>query len=268
MVMRWSCGKCNDYCRLCTSSSSTGFFTLPRYSRKLINFMLKETHFDAPLTLDALLARAHALAGRNLATLAAQHQIEMPADLTRQKGWLGDFLELVLGADQHNLPEPDFTNLGVELKTLPINEHGKPLESTFVCTIPLLQIKYETFTSSTVWKKLQCVLWIPIISKMNQQTLPLAQRIIATPLLWQPNAQQRLQLQTDWQTHVDQIVLGKLTEINARAGEVLQIRPKGLDGRTLCHTINEQGELAQTLPRGFYLRAAFTHSILADYFRL
>ena len=84
-----------------------------------------------------LLARAHALAGQSLATLAAQAGLPMPADLKRDKGWVGMLLERYLGASAGSKAEQDFAHLGIELKTIPVDAQGKPLETTFVCVAPL-----------------------------------------------------------------------------------------------------------------------------------
>ncbi len=55
----------------------------------------------------------------------------MPAEPQRRKGWAGQLLNLALGADAGQQSLPDFTKLGIELKTLSFIGHGKPLESTF-----------------------------------------------------------------------------------------------------------------------------------------
>ena len=61
----------------------------------------------------------------------------MPPDLRRDKGWVGMLLEYWLGADAGSKAEQDFAHLGVELKTIPVDESGVPLETTFVCVAPL-----------------------------------------------------------------------------------------------------------------------------------
>ncbi len=80
-------------------------------------------------------------------------------DLKRDKGWTGILLELWLGASAGSKPEQDFAALGVELKTIPIDSRGRPLETTFVCVAPLTGNSGVT-ESSHVRHKLQRVLWI------------------------------------------------------------------------------------------------------------
>ena len=58
------------------------------------------------------------------------------------------------------------------------------------------------------------------------------------------------------------VSLGKFDQLNARLGDVLQIRPKAAHSRVTTKAIGENGETIETLPRGFYLRAGFTQKIL------
>ena len=61
------------------------------------------------------------------------------------------------------------------------------------------------------------------------------------------------------------IVLGRLNEINATLGEVLQLRPKGKNRQALTNAVNQKGEPIQSLPLGFYLRKNFTAEILQKF---
>ena len=96
-----------------------------------------------------LLARAEQLAGRTLGQLAGDLGAEVPPDLRHAKGWVGQLIERALGATAGSRAEPDFQHLGVELKTLPVDRRGRPLETTFVCTIALSEVG-ETPTSHEV----------------------------------------------------------------------------------------------------------------------
>ena len=85
-----------------------------------------------PQTQQQLLAQAQRLAGYSLGELAALAGIPIPRDLKRDKGWTGILLEIWLGASAGSKPEQDFAALGVELKTIPVDAQGRPLETTFV----------------------------------------------------------------------------------------------------------------------------------------
>lgn len=212
-----------------------------------------------------LLARAQALAGFNLGELAARAQISIPKDLKRDKGWVGMLLELYLGAMAGSKPEQDFPELGIELKTIPVDATGNPLETTFVCVAPLTGNSGVTWESSHVRHKLARVLWIPV---EGERQIPLAQRRVGSPLLWQPNQEETEMLRRDWEELMDLIVLGQVERITARHGEVLQLRPKAANNKALTEATGEQGQPILTLPRGFYLKKNFTQALLARHFTL
>lgn len=218
---------------------------------------------NTPQTEAELWQRAKAIAGLRLGELAAELQIAVPADLKRDKGWVGQLIETALGANAGSKPEQDFSHLGIELKTIPINQQGEPLETTFVSLAPLTQNSGIHWQTSHVRYKLAKVLWIPV---QGERQIPLAERFIAHPILWQPSPEQEQQLQRDWEELMDYIVLGNIQQINASIGEVLQLRPKGANSRAITKGIGANGELIDTLPLAFYLRKNFTAKILRNFF--
>ncbi|MCW9709528.1 DNA mismatch repair endonuclease MutH [Avibacterium sp. 21-586] len=217
---------------------------------------------NSPNSEQALLCLAQSLAGLSFGEVAKELNISVPANLKRDKGWVGMLLETALGATAGSKAEQDFAHLGIELKTIPINRQGKPLETTFVSLAPLVQNSGITWQSSHVRHKLSKVLWIPI---EGERTIPLAERHIGQPILWQPSPEQEQRLQQDWEELMEYIVFGRLDEITARLGEVLQLRPKGANSKALTKGIGRNGEIVDTLPLGFYLRKNFTHEILQQF---
>ncbi|HIF9118026.1 DNA mismatch repair endonuclease MutH [Photobacterium damselae] len=216
-----------------------------------------------PLSENELLQRAQELAGLTLGELAYQAGIVVPPDLRRDKGWVGQLLEWHLGASAGSKPVPDFAELGIELKTIPIGYNGKPLETTFVCVAPLIGVQGLSWRQSHIRHKLARVLWIPV---EGERDLPLADRHVGSPLIWSPSAQEEAQLQQDWEELMDMIVLGQVEQITARHGEVLQLRPKAANSKALTEAYGANGQPIKTLPRGFYLKTNFTAAILERYF--
>lgn len=218
-----------------------------------------------PSSESQLLHQAQRLAGFSLGELAAMAGLQIPKDLKRDKGWIGMLLELWLGASAGSKPEQDFAALGVELKTIPIDSQGKPLETTFVCVAPLTGNTGVTWETSHVRHKLKRVLWVPV---EGERQIPLSERRVGAPLLWSPNDDEEHQLRLDWEELMDMIVLGQVERITARHGEVLQLRPKAANSKALTEAIGAQGEPILTLPRGFYLKKNFTCALLARHFLL
>lgn len=210
-----------------------------------------------------LLRQAQRLSGYALGELAAMAGLVTPKDLKRDKGWIGVLLEIWLGASAGSKPEQDFAALGVELKTIPVDSQGKPLETTFVCVAPLTGNTGVIWETSHVRHKLKRVLWVPV---EGERSIPLAQRRVGSPLLWSPNEEEDRQLRLDWEELMDMIVLGHVERITARHGEVLQLRPKAANARALTEAIGANGEPILTLPRGFYLKKNFTRALLERHF--
>ncbi|MBF8268875.1 MAG: DNA mismatch repair protein MutH [Gammaproteobacteria bacterium] len=221
--------------------------------------MISFTPATPPGSETELLHRAAQLAGKTLAQLAQTIDSDIPSQQRHAKGWIGTAVESYLGASAASKPEPDFPQLGIELKTLPVNRHGRPKESTYVCIVPLTGLTNLTWEHSNVRKKLARVLWVPIEADPG---IPLATRRFGNAFLWSPDVAQEMDLRTDWEEIMEMIHMGDLSAINSRFGKVMQIRPKGMNARALTRTETETGESGLTLPRGFYLRASFTHEIL------
>jgi DNA mismatch repair protein MutH len=213
-----------------------------------------------PRTEAELIQRCDAIAGKTLGMLAVQIGEQVPDNLSLHKGWVGSLLELYLGATAGNQAAPDFVELGIELKTLPLNKQGQPKESTYVCTVSLQQTGALTWQQSWVRQKLAKVLWVPIEA---DPPIPLAERYIGQAILWQPSPEQDQALQADWEELMDRIVLGEQAEITAKEGQYLQLRPKAANSKVLGKGVSDEGELYQTNPKGFYLRTSFTSQILA-----
>ena len=210
-----------------------------------------------------LLGWAEALAGHSLGEVAARLGLAIPLTSRSAKGWAGQLLEAALGANAGSNPEPDFTQLGVELKTIPINDRGHPRESTHVCVAPLVISPGLAWESSLVCRKLARVMWIPIL--WTAQGAP-SERRVCSPIMWSPDDRQEGLLRSDWEELIEMIALGRVSEITARHGTALQLRPKAANARSTTLTTNPAGRRVPANPRGFYLRSSFTREILADHF--
>ncbi len=212
-----------------------------------------------PETEAELLTRARALSGLTLAELASRFSLVAPPDLRRHKGFVGALVERALGASAGSRAAPDFEALGVELKTLPVDARGRALESTFVCTIPLIEIGEVEWLSSRVRRKLSRVLWVPV---EGERHIPVPERRIGEPLLWSLTEAAETALRFDWEELAGIIGKGDVETITGHLGRCLQIRPKARDSHARRRGIDGDGARFAALPRGFYLRATFTSEIL------
>jgi len=213
-----------------------------------------------PRSEEELMLRVRKLAGKTFAQLAADIDKEVPSDQRNAKGWLGQLVEAYLGATAGSRSVPDFESIGVELKTIPIDATGKPTESTFVCVTPMGEKAGVPWEDSPVYRKLKRVLWLPV-----QANVPMPERRIATGFLWTPNDEENRLLKADWDDLMGMVLTGRVDEISGHQGEVLQIRPKAANAAAETWGIGVDGGKVRTLPRGFYLRPAFTRAILHEH---
>ncbi len=216
---------------------------------------------STPQTEAELLRRARALAGRRLDEIAAALRVDVPGSLRSDKGWVGRLIETALGATAGNQALPDFVELGVELKTIPVDATGKPLESTYICVADLTPDETLRWADSLAWCKLRRVLWVPILAEGRP---PPAERIVGRAVLWSPDPYELALLEADWSLHMRAIAAGAVEHVSGSEGAVLQVRPKAANRRILTETVDEFGEPALTNPRGFYLRASFTRDVILN----
>jgi DNA mismatch repair protein MutH len=209
------------------------------------------------------LKRAREIAGRSLGEIANHLDEPVPPDLKRHKGWVGSLVERQLGASAGSRAEPDFPELGVELKTLPIDARGRPRETTFVCTIELDRIAELEWTDSRVAKKLARVLWMPV---QAEASVPLAERRLGEPLLWSPSAEDEALLRFDWEELSGLLACGQTESVTAHLGRYLQVRPKAANSHVRRRVVDSDGVPYSANPRGFYLRTQFTERLLEEHY--
>jgi DNA mismatch repair protein MutH len=219
----------------------------------------------APASEAELVARARALAGSSLGELAARLGRPVPPDLRRAKGFVGQLVELGLGATAGSRAGPDFAHLGIELKTLPVDASGRPVESTFVCTICLPEVGDVEWENSPVRAKLARVLFVPVEGERER---PVGERRLGAPLLWSPNAEDERDLKFDWDELAGRIGRGDVESITGHLGRYLQVRPKAADSHARRRAFDRDGVAFAALPRGFYLRALFTARIVRAHYAL
>lgn len=216
-----------------------------------------------------LRVRALCLAGRTLGDLARELRFTLGDTALRTKGKAGELVERALGAAPVARREPledprsllDFPHLGIELKTIPVDERGRPRESTFVCALPLGHADAMEWRGSWVRTKLSHVLWFPILTREHAAW---DERTLLEPLFWRPSREQDAVFCADFDEVMGIVARGAIERLNARVGRWLQVRPKAAHGRARTVVHGPEGEAIATVPRGFYLRSRFTDAILRD----
>lgn len=216
---------------------------------------------DAPPSVEALLARARGLEGTAVGEIARALRLDTRGDAVRTKGTGGAILERALGATGGSTREVDFPALGVELKTIPVDARGAPVESTYVCTLSLADAEEQEWATSWVRAKLARVLFVPLV---GDDGVAWTARRVGASVLWSPTPAQESVLRADFDEVVGLVGVGRIEELTAHLGRWMQVRPKAANGRVRTIAWGAEGEAIATVPRGFYLRTRFTGAILAD----
>ncbi len=217
------------------------------------------------MTVDALLARARSLEGNTVAAIAAALEVDTRGDAVRTKGTAGAILERALGATGGSGAVHDFPELGVELKTIPIDHRGVPEESTYVCTLSLADAETQEWETSWVRAKLAHVLFVPLLAPSGASAdATWRDRIVGAPVLWSPTPEQDAILRADFDDVVGLVGIGRIEDLTAHRGRWMQVRPKARDGSVRTVAWGVDNEAIETVPRGFYLRTRFTGAILVD----
>ncbi|MBL8783906.1 MAG: DNA mismatch repair protein MutH [Deltaproteobacteria bacterium] len=208
------------------------------------------------------MARARSLAGMTIGELGQRMGYRVPPDLSGHKGFVGQLVEVALGAHAGSDPEPDFVALGIELKTLPLSAEGRPLESTYVCLARLDGREGLDFKASHVGRKLEQVLFVPMVADPVATASCLAERRLGRPFLWVRDAEEEALLAADFERLQGLVLLGQIDEVRATEGVALQLRPKAMDRSERTLGRSDEGWLVPVQPRGWYLRASFTATLV------
>lgn len=212
-----------------------------------------------PKSFEELLENLTRIEGKTIADLALEAQVELPLIPLHGKGFQGELIERFLGASARGLPIPDFPNLGVELKTIPVSENFEPLESTFICSAPLMSKESRRFENSILYHKISRVLFVFLVSPREYTY---AQRYVAGYRFWAPSEAELAKIREDYEELMELVALGQVESITARTGVVIQMRPKAADGAALTRCVGPDGTMILTRPRGFYMRRSFTSMLI------
>jgi DNA mismatch repair protein MutH len=214
--------------------------------------------------LHALVTHARALVGARLVDLADDQGVPIPRGNVRTKGWAGQIIERELGVGEPGPATgrgPDFAELGVELKTVPVDHRHVPLESTAVCQIDPISIAGESWETSYARRKLERVLFVALL--VPGALAPVEEREVVAVRLWRASPAEEAILRADFELFVrDYFRPGRSAELTGHLGRALQVRPKGRNAADSRAAFGPDGHPTRVGKMGFYLRPAFVAAIL------
>lgn len=181
----------------------------------------------------------------------------------RNRGWAGNVVHALLGDDTSNAPEPDLEAHGVEVKSLPIDRHGKVLEPTKIDSLNYDKVAATDWWHSQTFHKLRSILFVPVV-KYDPARPP--DFFIRFPFLWFPTPADLSQFQRDYEEVRALIRSGEFTKLSSAEppnGQGVALHTKPNHGKGSKPTsATYQGKSIPVEKRGWMLRMSFTRPIM------
>ncbi len=215
-----------------------------------------------PKSFDELIESLNSICGKTFLELCDMCKVSLPISTVHGKGFAGELIELCLGASAGNASIPDFPNLGLELKTVPVDDNLEPLESMFISYAPLTNMRNLTFEQSSLFAKISRVLFVIIHAPRSES---LESRKVLGYFFYSPTKDEMSLIARDFYELMELVKTGQIECITARFGTVIQMRPKCANGKALTDCIGPLGVFIKTRPRGFYMRRKFIKELLKKY---
>ncbi|QJC30999.1 MutH/Sau3AI family endonuclease [Enterobacteriaceae endosymbiont of Macroplea appendiculata] len=206
-----------------------------------------------------LMIKAKLIIGYNIMEIAKSLNYCLPKLMKYNTGCIGKLIEYYF-FDTHinNQFNQDIPYLGIEIKTVTINPNKQVLYDSYICSCTLL-------TQNVIWEKnnisqkISKILWMPIIT-YNSKT-PILNRIIGTPVLWQPTLYEKTILKYDWTNIIHLLIMGYTQDLNEYNGYILKIKNKSKKN-IKTKIIDQNGNIIFTVPKAFYFKRHFITSII------
>lgn len=179
------------------------------------------------------------------------------SDQGGERAGLGELVERYFGKLRDNAPEPDIKNLGIEIKTLPMERRSaawRVKEPTSVTQIDYHELARQNWATAPIRKKIKRILWVPFEHDKTDKRRCVFRR----PFLWSPPAVDEPAFQADFDGVRQMVRQGKAHELSETLSKVLAARRKGASGSRTTQPYS--AEPAKT--RAWAFKTAYTQPLL------
>lgn len=207
---------------------------------------------------------------RHAATLAGATAQELAAAVGQEaynaspkapgKTGVGHLVEWYFGKPPNPSDEPDIPELGIEIKSIPLEVRGRgkkdlgPKEPTSLTMIDFRKLAAEDWPASSVHRKLAHILWVPYIHDFDDKR---AHRFLA-PFRWRPDPEDLPQMERDYGIVREVVLAGRAETLSETLSVVLAARRKGVSDGT-----RKQPFSAVPAPsRAWALKTSYTSTLL------
>ena len=215
---------------------------------------------NAPKTEKELIIKSNKISGIRITDFCKPFNEFFSEKTKKSSGYLGKILEIYLGTSGKNFPIPDFPNLNIELKSLPLNKNMLPKNIVKICSTSFFPLETNySWETSIVKRKLEKVLWIPF---QSDKSVPYHRRRILQPFLSNLKGYEKI-IKEDYENIITLLFLGKLNLISPTLGKYLILKPIS-SNKNLTNFLNDKGELIKTNFVGFYINKKFLKKIIYE----
>jgi len=177
------------------------------------------------------------------------------------KGAFGQLVEnLYFFIKTNNSPEPDFSSVGMELKTAGVNRKNsqwRAKESMMLSSINYHNIIKEEFSNSAVINKSECLLFVFYEYKKAVLPLDLIIKVIGSWTFSDIPDKDKEIIKRDWETIRDKVINGKAHELSRKDTNYLCAVTSGTSKQ-----FTKQPNGPETRTRKYALKSGFMHSVI------
>ncbi|MFZ1023300.1 MAG: MutH/Sau3AI family endonuclease [Thermoplasmata archaeon] len=209
--------------------------------------------------------RLDQVVGVPFAELTQYSRSAWKGNAAHNKGWAGQLVTRLAGDDSGGAATADLSQLGIEVKSVPIGLNARVLQPTKVCAIDYADVYNEIWWESAPFHKLRAVLFVPVV-KLDPKSPN--HWFIRRPFLWTPSEQVLAQFKRDYDSVrkiVRQFEFERIRSAEPPKGQgvLLHPKPNARKGKTTAlYRIN--GESYRIKKKGWMLRKSFTQPILSE----
>jgi len=195
------------------------------------------------------------------------HAIKDELNLEREKmkkGASGLIVENLLGLANNNRAEADISEIGCEVKILPLqkNKNGsiKAKEPTAIQMINYFEVAAETWETAKLRKKISLTFWVVYLAKKEGKTLQQDDYIIVDYFLDHPNQMENSIFKRDWEEIQVYIQKGLSDKLSCSMGEYIEPKTKGANNQDFTNAPDGKGGSIKVRRRAFYYKKNYTNN--------
>jgi DNA mismatch repair protein MutH len=202
----------------------------------------------------AMLAKLRAVEGKTIVDVATR----VGMTVGRDKSAAARVVRHVLGQKSKGR-HGDFERFGVELKTVPIDHRGRPVESTSFPSFVHEEIQFETWPDSDLLGRLNRILFVPIRRSKGQ---PQGQGVLQRAFFWSPPERDLVEISLEWERYRALISAGRARDLPKASETVfIHVRPKARNA--------QDREMApggfEVIRKSFWLNSGYVERIIREH---